>query len=312
MKRKRDIWDNGESYHLLNTEEKDLSCSVSAQDMGDLQLMPSSKVPSVPDCIQRKRAVFYIQKDKRHAEDVVRKDPTSIIVRDMHLFLPDFLRESLWKRHEYSLDDVISTLEACPKAYIWQLALFYNIQILNSASKPSWSSSSIIYGGKSSAISRMKAAFEKSSCPFSTWKQRPSTLLKCSAYLKQPLHLPFHWVTPQTMDLLCTLLPEEKPVSMTAGYEEWLGQPVRQYKQYVTWVSRQGQEQVHLVPLAVYKTLSTYNFILLNRIAPYDAYCKMYRQNTPETSLSEWLDVVDVADQRYALLDEAFYVVSRR
>lgn len=329
MKRKREVWDYGETYHLHNTDRERLEDNLLPQDMGPLKIIPSAPVANnmllpPPECMQHKRTIFRIVKDKRqqleagiNSSNEDKNGKGECIIRDIELFLPDFLRETLWSRHEYSLDDVLCTLNACPKAYIWQLALYYNIQILNSASKPSWSSSSIIYGGKSSAIKRMTKEFQKPTSPMSEWKRRPSTLLRCNAYYKQPLYLPFHWVTPQTMETLLQYLPESVtssngPNNNKPG-ESSLGQAIRHYSQYLVWRPRATDEEVHLVPMAIYwHVLPRYDFMLFNRVAPYEAYCKRYKQNTNQTPLSEWMDMVYINNVRYALLDEAFYVVALR
>lgn len=294
MKRKREAWDFGESQDLYNTEHQILDkCLVSRDQVQLVPVSTSTSAIPIPDLIQRKRLFYSLNRDKRVNGNVIR--------RDIQLFLPDFLREKLWQRHGYSLEDVSAALRACPKEYIWQLALYYNVQILNSASRPS--SCFIIRGGKRSAIERTRKEFVK----MGLWKQDASSvLLKTSSCHKDPMYLPYHFVTRKTFDLLVHLLPEEE-----YRQSKWLGQAVRCYESHVKW--QHESEEVHLVPLGVYwRVLPQYDFILLNRVLPYDAYCTTYCQNTSATPLSEWTDIVKIAGNRFALLEEAFYVVCER
>lgn len=296
MKRKREAWDFGESNDLYNTSQQDLEDNIHHQrQLVKLVAVPANSTISVPDLVQRRRSTYSLARDKRVAG--------SSIKRDIELLVPDFLRESVWARHKYSLKDVHSALQACPKEYIWQLALFYNVQILNSASRPS--SCFIIRGGKSSAIDRTMKEFEKEHG--ASWRHRPNVLLRTKSCHKDPMYLPFHFISRAHMDLLVSLLPEEQP---KAG--KWLGNAVRHYQGHVKWTG-DDKEDIHLVPLGVYwRVLPQYDFILLNRVLPYEAYCARYGQNTAATPLSEWSDIVYIASQRFALLEEAFYVVASR
>lgn len=300
MKRKRETWDFGESADLYSTKQEDLQTSLEQQNAKELRLESSSgqEMLKIPDLMQRRRHTYSLSRDKRVEGNE--------ITRDIQLFVPDFLRESLWQRHQYSLDDVLHALRACPKEYIWQLALYYNVHILNSASRPS--SCFIIRGGKKSAIDRMEKEFRREGSPFKAWRDRPSVLLKTRSCHKDPMYLPFHFVSRKTMDLLAELLPMEMQKGQT-----WLGQSVRHYARHLNWRTTTKDDDIALVPLGVYwRVLPQYDFALLNRILPYEAYCAQYGQNTSSTPLSEFTDLVYIGSQRFALLEEALYVVCTR
>lgn len=313
-KRKRENWDFGESVDLYNMEQEDISKHLStASNRPLIQLTKKEEEEDekeIPDLIQRNRAVFVIERDKRllpstttSAKKTTTATATTTVIREIELFLPDFLREKVWKRHGYSLQDVLVALRACPKEYIWQLALYYNVPILNSASRAS--STFIIRGGKSSAIDRMHREFKRTSLWSTT---NPSVLLPCESHYKDPMHLPFHFISRTDFTILAELLPTADPVKT-------FGQPVRRYRHYVQWFAEATEEPIQLVPLGVYwKVLPDYDFILVNRILPYEAYCAKYHQNTSQTPLSEWTDfvVVGANHKKYAILDEAFYVVCLR
>lgn len=332
MKRKRQVWDHGEESTLPNMLGNCIRQNMNRHiDLLDCRGAPNgngTKRP-LPNLLYRKSVKFTIEDDKRiDATTIVSNEPENLgkgeLMREMQLYLPDFLQEAVWERHQYSLQDILQTLHVAPKATIWQVALFYNIHILNSASKPSSSSSaSLIYGGKSSAVKSIMKEFEKAEHPFHTWRNRPSALLlhpspgmgtgtgttktnQKDEYNAVPL--PYHFITCATMSKLQQLLP----VASTTTDEEWMGEPIRTYENYVVW----QKYDLDLVPLAVYgwpkgeECQPKYTVALLNRVLPYDALCQEYQVNGPGTPLSETLDMVLIQGNRYALMDEAFYVIA--
>lgn len=310
MKRKRENWDYGESdmfyskdknairKYFKATENQVPTFEVSAE-------CHNAKLLPVPDLIAEKTVYFGIHKDKRATTTAIGTTTKTCIRRHIRLFLPDLLTEQVWKRHQYSLEDVSRTLEMCPKAYIWQLALYYQVQILNSASKASWSTPSIIYGGKSSAKERIMRELSKNGSGLAHWEKRVPRLLQVH-HAKQPVYcLPYHWISAKSMSVITQHLPTEHPDG-----KKWLGDLMRAYDQFLLW----SGGNIAVVPLAHYAALlPDYEIALLNRIAPYRGLCERYQLDlAKDLSVTNCYDLVNIQGEEYALLDEAFYVVSRR
>lgn len=253
------------------------------------------------------------QKDNRrellHTEEVNNDDwhrdddvgylniDSHVLLREVSLMMPFILDERNWMRHRLSWSNVMLLLNACPKTDIWRKTLFDGLPLLNSASKTSWiSATSMIFGGKRTAINKQELELKER---WPSWVTRPSALLHIASLHKNPIFLPFRYVSAHMIHLSKQCVPQPHTTEM------WLGQPVRVYPSCLRWASYATR---HYVPLAVYENVHQhYDFVLLNRILPYDLYKSL---RTEPTCIAEWPDIIRVQDTFWALEDEAFWLWS--
>lgn len=80
----------------------------------------------------------------------------------MVLNLPMFLTPTTWKRHEFTLEDVVSTLDSFSAISLWQLALMYDIAPSSSAIKLSFSNpEAMVFGSKAIVIRKIVSTMLK-------------------------------------------------------------------------------------------------------------------------------------------------------
>ncbi len=246
--------------------------------------------------------LYTIENDKRvsaqidsDAQDFITSPqaiPHNTLLREIKLVAPEFLNEAVWQKHRYSLDDIQTTLQHTPKTTIWQICLYNNIALLQSATKVS--STSLIHGGRRSAILRLMSIYRQK---FASWAKRPSVLLKLPYQSKQKIPLPCHRITPAGIQTLSRLLPTKDLTTY------WLGQPLRNFTSFVKW------EGAHFVPLAMYprKAQRPVDLLLLARVVPYTEFKIIFGE--PQ-NLGQWPDVVKIGDSFFCVMDESFYVWS--
>lgn len=242
---------------------------------------------------------YTIEKDKRVDCRICEgrlcegNDTHKKLIRELKLVLPEFLNEQLWQRHQYSLDDIKATLEHSPTTCLWQMCLYHNIPLLQSASKIS-STTSLIRGGRRNGITYLMNVYRHK---YADWKQRPSVLLLLCGN-RQRMPLPCHKITSGGMQTLKQLLPQRNET------QHWFGQPLRQYQSCVKWTDG------FFVPLAFYPKSQQrpVSMILLNRIMPKPLYDSVF--SVSNQTLVHQPDMLLLRDTICCVLDEAFFVWS--
>lgn len=309
--------DNGEKWNLSKITHSSWTERMKQIDTSCTKWQPtalnltrdSNEWPQTVDAQSQyhtHRTFFYrIEKDKRADCKIV--DGTSVsshahhsahhssaqLIRELKLVLPEFLNEQLWQRHQYSLDDIRSTLKHSPTMCIWQMCLYHNIPLLQSASKIS-STTSLIRGGKRNAIRSLMTTYSRK---YADWKHRPSVLLHLPLHgNRQRIPLPCHKMTATGIKLLQRLLPERDET------HQWLGQPLRRYQSCVKWLDG------FFVPLAFYAKSQQrpVNMIFLIRILPKPLYESVF--SVSNETLMHQPDMILLRDVFCCLLDEAFFV----
>lgn len=93
-----------------------------------------------------------------------------IIYRHAWMHLPEFLSDDLWKRHNYSMNDVKKTLEFLPDRMVWQFLILQNLSIVDAASSvTSDTYQTIQCNAKTNAITKIMTHLSKR---WSDWKDR--------------------------------------------------------------------------------------------------------------------------------------------
>lgn len=307
--------DNGEKWSLNKITHSSWTERIkSKKDTSCITWQPTAlNVPAWPQTKEAHKEYhsyrtfcYKIDKDKRAECKITEGNTTSslssfslasslssALVRELKLVLPEFLNETLWQRHQFSLDDIRATLNHSPTMCIWQLCLYHNIPLLQSASKIS-STTALIRGGKRNAIMYLMAVYSRK---YPEWKQRPSVLLHLPLHgNRQRLPLPCHKMTVTGIKLLQRLLPERD------DSHHWFGQPLRRYEACVKW------NDGFFVPLAFYSKSQQrpVNMVLLTRVLPKTLYDSVF--SVSNETLVHQPDMILLRDVFCCLLDEAFFV----
>lgn len=300
--------DNGEKWSLNKITHSSWTERIkSKKDTGCITWQPTAlNVPAWPQTSDShneyhsyRTFCYKIEKDKRADCKIIEGSikpssfSSSTLVRELKLVLPEFLNETLWQRHQFSLDDIRATLNHSPTMCIWQMCLYHNIPLLQSASKIS-STTALIRGGKRNAIMYLMAIYSRK---YSEWKQRPSVLLHLPVQgNRQRIPLPCHKMTGTGIQLLRRLLPERD------NSYQWLGQPLRRYEACVKW------SEGFFVPLAFYSKSQQrpVNMVLLTRVMPKTLYDSVFAVSNE--TLVHQPDMIILRDVFCCLLDEAFFV----
>lgn len=128
--------------------------------------------------------------------------------RVVELNLPLFLTHDVWKRHNYSITDITTTLEYFSALHLWQCALLYGISPSNSAVKLAFSTpESMVYGSKAIVIRKIRKVLIQSQ----QFAGSTSVL-----DMKREDHIPpipIHNLNQEMWDLLVRNLPQ-KPVDL--------------------------------------------------------------------------------------------------
>lgn len=85
-----------------------------------------------------------------------------VMRRRMKMKLPLSFSPEVWHRHEYSLSDVIHTLDCFLSRHLWQLALMLGIPLSNSSVKLSFSSpTAMVFSSKAIVLIKIGQQLEK-------------------------------------------------------------------------------------------------------------------------------------------------------
>lgn len=118
------------------------------------------------------------------------------------LTLPLFLTCKVWQRHNYSLEDIQTTLEFFSSHHLWQRALLLDIHPSVSAIKVSFATAeAMVFGSKAIAIKKIKHALRSRSGPF------PQVSVLDKTRMDHIPPLPLYQVSNQKIEQLRTLLP---------------------------------------------------------------------------------------------------------
>lgn len=95
-------------------------------------------------------------------ENGCRKLCANGIVRTMRLCLPLIFTPEVWVRHEYSLEDVVDTLNFFQSNQLWQLAVLLGIPLSNSCVKPTFSRpTAMVFSSKAIVMVKIVAFLRK-------------------------------------------------------------------------------------------------------------------------------------------------------
>jgi len=95
------------------------------------------------------------------------------MTRRMRMKLPLLFCPHVWRRHSYSLSDVVDTLNYFASMLLWQLAVLLGLQLSNSSVKLAFSSpSAMVFSSKAIVIERITKQLDK------YYKFPPSSVLE--------------------------------------------------------------------------------------------------------------------------------------
>lgn len=107
--------------------------------------------------IQQTELYYKIQNNRRCETDM-----DHVFDRRVKLHLPLFLTVPLWKRHGYTVPDILNTLGYFSAIHLWQCALLFGISTSSSAVKIAFSTpESMVYGSKAIVIRKIKRAIQQ-------------------------------------------------------------------------------------------------------------------------------------------------------
>ena len=140
--------------------------------------------------------------------------------RTVMMHLPLFLTLDVWQRHQYSLNDIQTTLDYFPPKYLWKLALLFNLCTSNSAIKIAFCApDAMVYGSKAIVIRKLLKIF-KANYEF----HKNKNILDMTRVEHIP-PLPHHIITYQTYLEILSYLPKNhedlnllKPVLVYGKY----------------------------------------------------------------------------------------------
>ena len=213
-------------------------------------------------------------------DEDMKRCPGTTFCRRISFHLPLFLTVEFWKRHEYSLQDIRTTLQFFASVHLWQCALLYGgISPLNSAIKLAFSKpESMIYGSKAIVIKNIiKKLHDEQQYSFSD--KDPSVLDTLRQDHIPPL--PLHKLSAVDWESLVNLTPTE-PVDLLSGLT---------YPYAFAW------KDIHLVPLAFEKGAIRAMKIIRSEV--FYASGRVKRE-----SMSNQPVAVRIAGQEYCGVDE--------
>jgi hypothetical protein len=229
----------------------------------------------------------------------------SQIQREIDFRMPLVHTEQYWKRHGFTVEDILQLLQASSPVFVWHAGLMYNIAIPNAAVKDCAATSEAMnYGGKANGIDKLKQLL-LTEFPSEQTQEVPTSVLlfQCADGVKmtsiqlEATHypLPFHCISTEMYTSLHTQLLDsthnDKPTRM------WLGQRLKCYQQPLRWMN------IYVIPYRLIN--SNPPCISVARVVPHDWY-KQWFPNAP--CLSDMRDMVEIDQRLWCVMDETFYV----
>lgn len=141
----------------------------------------------------------------------------SDFTRNISIQMPLFLTHDVWVRHDYSLKDILKTLECFTAKHLWQCALLYDISASHSAIKFTFSHPEhFVFGSKTIVIQKIKKVLERMSWP----KQGVLDLELCTHIPPLPKHIISKVDMQYLISNIPTVLPSTgKPTHYSSVFE---------------------------------------------------------------------------------------------
>jgi hypothetical protein len=163
--------------------------------------------------------------------------------RTTRLYMPLMCTPAAWKRHEYSLSDVVNSLDFLPSINLWQLAVMLGIPLSNSSVKVAFATAeSVVYSAKATVLRDIAAHLRQ----FYTW---PAHSVLDRAHDQHVPPLPVHHVHMDMYARLKAVAPEA--LSAWDFWEENAVAEVFRWKDI--WVMPLRREADHLYAVRVFK-----------------------------------------------------------
>jgi hypothetical protein len=260
-----------------------------------------------------------------------------LVQRVQWMVVPELLSEELWKRHEYSLNDVRKTLDAFSPRVIWQMVRSYNYPATNASSRIFCETDTqFTYGSKSTAVQKLLSIIEQR---FPDWSKRPSITWNMSkqddpngdgrfyeAYDRHTPGLPVHRVQTRPFEVLVAHLSSSSSSEAVAAIADlpssWSTSTTAKTDMLTTattdrFVVDAGSDaatQYHKMVRTVFawrdilvvplELNAAADMLLVGRVVPWRNYVQAY--GLPR-SLRSCPNIVRAPDGYYALMSEQFY-----
>jgi hypothetical protein len=166
--------------------------------------------------------------------------------RIVALTLPLFLTMDVWKRHNYSVSDIKSTLEYFSAVHLWQCALLHGVSPSNSAIKLAFSTpESMVYGSKAIVIRKI----EKILIQQHNFPEKGSVLDTLREDHIPPI--PIHCLATTAFNKCSSLLPT-KPVNLLSEltfdcYFQW-----KDIYMVPLWIEKDALYMIRIIPKKVF------------------------------------------------------------
>lgn len=245
----------------------------------------------------------------------------SCLTRILNLRLPLFLHSDTWERHQYTLEDILLTVNCFSPFHLWPKAIWMHVPAANSAVKPSCAhDDALIYGGKAIACSKIIKVLETSNPAIK--KRVDSVLLKPDDRHTPPL--PVHGFSSQVMNDMKTIVPDESidllksRRSYDQGVFSWKDISVVPVSVHIydymdnksinntLGSNTLGIDTLGIDTLGIPEYEQSITFILMARVISEDDYTRFYGK--PD-SIAMQPQLVNVEGQTFCITDESFYIV---
>ena len=204
-----------------------------------------------------------------------------VFTRDIQLTLPLFLTLAVWRRHEYTLKDIATTLEYFSVLHLWQCASLFGVTISNSAVRCS-------FGSYGCMTFTSKAVVIKKILKFLGSKNLSTGISVLEISKREHIPpLPVHILPSTDWMLLYQLLPQINPLDLlTTLY----------YPAYYEW------RQILVVPLSLEDT-----DIYVVRIVPKAVYDSSGRNQS--NSMAHRPLIFSIQEKIYFGVEECCYFI---
>jgi hypothetical protein len=126
------------------------------------------------------------------------------MTRRMKMKLPLMFSPDFWKRHSYSLEDVVDTLNCFPSIHLWQLAVLLGVQLSNSSVKLVFSTPpAMVFSSKSIVLTKITSQLKK-------FYSFPETNVLDTTYEEHVPPLPIHRIPTAEYQLWKSRTPKLK------------------------------------------------------------------------------------------------------